>query len=63
MYSNYIIYVRENAITREYTVSGCEAAFEAYKAAEAFVEAVGIEATVDLVDACTGEILASTYED
>lgn len=62
MNSNYFVSIREKDITRDFTVRGCEAAFEAYQAAKVFVEAVGIEATVDLIDACTGEVLASTYD-
>lgn len=63
MYNKYYIYIREELVSRAYTITGCEAAFNAYQAAEAFVDAVGIDATVDMVDAYTGEVLATTCGD
>lgn len=62
MSHEYYIYIRESNITRTFPVCGCEAAFHAYKSAETFVDAVGMDATVDLVDGDTGELLATTYD-
>lgn len=53
----YYIYIDTNC----YEVMGVEAAWEAYNKAIAFAEAVG--AQVDLCDAETLEVIASTYEE
>ena len=53
----YYIYIDEN----RYEVMGVEAAWEAYNKAIAFADAVG--AQVDLCDAETLEVIASTWQE
>lgn len=59
----YIIYIVEGTKQTSYIVGGCEAAFNAYRSAVAFMEAVGAEAKVELVDAETAEIIADSDDD
>lgn len=59
----YFVTIREELITRDYAkVETLEEAFDRYHAAKDFNKAMGLNATVDLVDGITGEVLASTYK-
>jgi len=62
MNNTYMITIDEEGLTRKHFIMGAEAAFEAYKATVAYVEAVGIEADVNMIDMYTGEILCTTHE-
>lgn len=50
----YIIYINSKEVA---TISGCEAAYEAYRHAVAMADIAGV--TADLVDGSTGEVLES----